>query len=93
MSTQGALQLALPARWAQRAEAAAAHDRLAALERDLVETKARLRAVLDRLAERHAIAPRDVTCAVHGYLDDLLSDLAYPRRREIEREIERQSEP
>jgi len=54
------------------------------------EAKAQLREVLERLAERHGIPQKDVTYALEGYADDMLSDLVYNVGRELEREIEAQ---
>jgi hypothetical protein len=63
------------------------------LQRDVATTRARQRELLDALADRHGIARRDVTHAMHGYLDDLLADVVYARQREIEREIEAETAP
>ena len=41
------------------------------------EAKAEPREVLERLAERHGISQKDVTYAIEGYADDMLSDLVY----------------
>ena len=53
------------------------------------EAKAELREVLERLTERHGISQKDVTYAIEGYADDMLSDLVYAVGRELEREMER----
>ena len=81
-------QLPLPAQWAfARQSRRDPRDRLAALRRDTLDTKAAIRAALDALAERHAIAPRDLAFAM-GHADDLLADAVYSVERELEREIE-----
>jgi hypothetical protein len=52
---------------------------------DVREAKAELREVLERLAERHGIPQKDVTYALEGYADDMLSDLVYNVGRDLER--------
>jgi hypothetical protein len=52
-------------------------DRLADLHRDVAPTKTKIRAALDELADRHRIPQRDVTYAMDGYADNLLSDVVY----------------
>ena len=65
-----------------------AAERLEVLDRDVASTKARIRHALDELADQLGIARRDVTHGVRGYLDDLLSDVVFNVRRDLEREIE-----
>ncbi|MBV8407999.1 MAG: hypothetical protein JOY64_10250 [Alphaproteobacteria bacterium] len=86
-------QLPLPASWAQLQSLRDARDRLATLERDVVVARGRIREALDELADRHGIARRDVTYAMEGYADNLLSDVVYNRQRTLEREIEGETEP
>ena len=86
-------QLPLPARWAQFETRRDPHDRLAELERDVGTTRSKIRKALEELAERHRISYRDVTYAMEGYAEDLLSDVVYNTKREIEHEIEGETEP
>ncbi len=57
------------------------------LLRDRLDAKVEIRLVLDRLAERYQIAPREVTRAM-GSIDDMLSDLTYELERELDDEID-----
>jgi hypothetical protein len=83
------IQLSLPATWARIALRRDPNDRLAALKTDVVEAKAKIRAVLDELAERHGVPTKDVDDAM-GYADDMLSDAVYSVERALEHEIEEQ---
>lgn len=47
---------------------------MADLRADAREAKAKIRTVLDELAERHGIPARDVSYSM-GYVDDMLSDV------------------
>jgi hypothetical protein len=81
-------QLPLPARWAfARQSRRDPGDRLAALRRDMTETKALIREALDALAARHDITAKDVEYAM-AHADDLLADAIYNVERDLEREIE-----
>ena len=82
-------QLPLPATWARLAPRRDPQDRLAILKADVVEAKAKIRAVLDELAERHDVSAKDVDEAM-GYADDMLSDAIYSVERALEHEIEEQ---
>jgi len=82
------VQLPLPAHWARLESRRDPRDRLAQLHRDALDAKAAIRAALDRLAERHGIAAKDVAYAMDGYADSLLDDAIYNLERELEREIE-----
>jgi hypothetical protein len=84
------VQLPLPAGWAiaNLASQRDPQERLDALERDKLSAKAEIREVLDRLANRHGLAPRDVNAAVQGYVDDMLSDATYELERALLAEIE-----
>jgi hypothetical protein len=62
-------------------------------ERDAKETKARIREVLDELANRHGISVREVTYAIESYADDMLSDTIYEAERALEHEIEAHTTP
>jgi hypothetical protein len=65
--------------------------RLEQLRADQREAKAQLREVPERLAERHGISQKDINYAIDGYGDDMLSDLAYSVKRDLEHEIEEAS--
>ncbi|WP_147153750.1 hypothetical protein [Reyranella soli] len=65
------------------------HERLAELRSDMRETKARLRQVLEALADKHGITAKDVSYAIDGYADDMLSDLVFGIERDLEHETER----
>jgi hypothetical protein len=81
--------LKLPALWSWLENRQDPRERLEQLHADVREAKAELREVLERLAERHGICQKEVTYAIEGYADDMLSDLVYAVGRELEREIER----
>jgi len=53
------------------------------------ETKARLRQVLEALADKYGITAKDVSYAIDGYADDMLSDLVFGIERDLEQEAER----
>ena len=80
-------QLPLPATWAWLEPQRDPQERLANLKADVVEAKARIRAVLDELAERHGVPAKDVDDAM-GYADDMLSDAVYSVERALEQELE-----
>jgi len=82
-------QLPLPASWAWLAPRREPQERLANLRADLVEAKAKIRTVLDELAERHGVPAKDIDDAM-GYADDMLSDAVYSVERALEHEIEEQ---
>ena len=67
-------------------------DRLEQLQADRREAKAQIREVLERMAERHGISQKDITYAIDGYADDMLSDLIYSAERDLEHESETGSE-
>lgn len=83
------LQLPLPAGWAMHL---ASHrdpvEHLDALKRDTDDAKVEIRAVLERLAEKHGASIGAVNQAMSGYVDDMLADLLYEVERGIEHEIE-----
>jgi hypothetical protein len=83
------LQLPLPAGWAIHL---ASHpdpgEHLLALKRDTDDAKVEIRAILERLAEKHGASTGAVNQAMRGYIDDMLGDLLYEVERGIEREIE-----
>jgi len=55
--------------------------------------KARIREVLDELADRHGISVREVTYGIESYADDMLSDTIYEAERALEHEIEAHTTP
>jgi hypothetical protein len=64
------------------------HERLGELKNDMRETKARLRQVLQALADKYGITAKDVSYAIEGYADDMLSDLVFGIERDLEHEAE-----
>ena len=84
-----ASQSPLPGRWARlESRRRDPRGRLDALRRDVLSTKAVIRSALDELAARHGIPANDITYAVEGYADDMLSDAIYNVERGLERELE-----
>jgi hypothetical protein len=63
-------------------------ERLAELQADKREATARLREVLEAMARKYGIPAKDVSYAIDGYADDMLSDLIYGIERELEHEAE-----
>jgi hypothetical protein len=81
-------QLYLPAGWARRLESSLDPiERLEELEKDRIQAKGDIREILDRLAEKHGAALREVTTAMLS-IDDTLSDLLYDQERMLQHEIE-----
>jgi len=64
------------------------HERLAELNADLREAKARLRQVLEAVADKYDISAKDVSYAIDGYADDMLSDLVFGIQRDLEHAAE-----
>jgi hypothetical protein len=64
------------------------HERLAELNADLREAKARLRQVLEAVADKYDISAKDVSYAIDGYADDMLSDLVFGIQRDLEQAAE-----
>jgi hypothetical protein len=64
------------------------YERLAELNADLREAKARLRQVLEAVADKYDISAKDVSYAIDGYADDMLSDLAFGVQRDLEHAAE-----
>ncbi len=83
-------QLPLPAGWAVRRLMSGGDPRrrLDDLARDKLQARSEIREVLDRLAEKHGLAPQEIDRAVQGYLDDMLDDAVFELERELSREIE-----
>jgi hypothetical protein len=67
-----------------------AKDRLRRLAADKREAKAELRQVLEGLAAKWDIGQKDITYAIDGYVDDMLSDLAYGVERDLEQQAEKE---
>jgi hypothetical protein len=63
-------------------------ERLAELQADKREATARLREVLEAMARKYGIPAKDVSYAIDGYADDMLSDLVYGIERELEHAAE-----
>ena len=63
-------------------------EQLAGLQVDKREAVARLRQVLEAIARKYGISAKDVSYAIDGYADDMLSDLVYGLERELEHESE-----
>ena len=64
------------------------YERLAELDADLREAKARLRQVLEAVADKYDISAKDVSYAIDGYADDMLSDLVFGIQRDLEHAAE-----
>jgi hypothetical protein len=64
------------------------YERLAELNADLREAKARLRQVLEAVAGKYDISAKDVSYAIDGYADDMLSDLVFGVQRDLEHAAE-----
>ena len=64
------------------------YERLAELNADLREAKARLRQVLEAVADKYDISAKDVSYAIDGYADDMLSDLVFGVQRDLEHAAE-----
>ena len=64
------------------------YERLAELHADLREAKARLRQVLEAVADKYDISAKDVSYAIDGYADDMLSDLVFSIQRDLEHAAE-----
>ncbi len=83
------LQLSLPAGWARedqnRRDPVVELDELA---RDKLDAKVKIRAALEKIAQKHNIPTSEVNAAVRGYADDMLGDLTYELERELTGEIE-----
>jgi hypothetical protein len=52
------------------------------------ETKACVRKVLEALAKKYEIPTKDVSYAIDGYADDMLSDLVFGIERDLEHAAE-----
>ncbi len=83
------LQLPLPAGWAiHLARHPDPVEHLQSLKRDTDDARVEIRAILERLAEKHGASTGAVNQAMRGYVDDMLGDLLYEVERGIEHEIE-----
>lgn len=82
-------QLPLPAGWAIRhlTSGGDPRERLDALAHDKLEARREIRQILDRLAGKHGLAPREIDRAVQGYLDDMLNDIIFELERDLGRTI------
>jgi hypothetical protein len=82
------LQLPLPAGWALKRPVGDPLEWLLEMPKEIATAKADIRAIVERLAERHGASPRDVEAAMTGYVDDMLADLLYETERDIMRDID-----
>lgn len=81
-----ATQFSFPASWTSRfISNRDPHEQLAMLRKDVLKTRADIRLVLKRLAEKREIPMEEVTRAM-GSVDDGLSDRVYDIELEIEDE-------
>ena len=81
-------QLYLPAGWARHLESRIdPSERLAELEKDRAQATAEIRAILERLAEKHGATARDVTVAMRS-IEGTLGDLLYEQERALQHEME-----
>jgi len=67
-----------------------AREQLAELKADLREAKARLRDVLQALADKYDIPPKEVSYAIDGFADDMLAELVFGVERDLEQAIDDQ---
>jgi hypothetical protein len=82
------MQLPLPAGWAWAlASHLDPHARLAELDKDAENAKAKIRGLLDEFAEKYGVSRHDVDLALLS-VEDTLADLAYATRTDLEAEIE-----
>lgn len=65
-----------------------AREQLAELRADLREAKARLRDVLQALAQKYGIPPKEVSYAIDGFADDMLAELVFGVERDLEQAID-----
>ena len=81
-------QLYLPAGWARHLESRIdPSERLGELERDRAEARAKIREMVEGLAEKHGATARDVAVtmrAIEHALIDLLSDQERALQHEVE---------
>lgn len=74
-------QLQLPGDWPRNATWPHPMDQLRQLEQDKRDAKYEIRQLLDRDREKYRISARHVNETMWGYVDDLLSDFFFERRR------------
>jgi hypothetical protein len=80
--------LTQPTTWASLESRRGPREHLEQLLADKREAKAQLREVLEGLAEKHGISQKDVSYAIDGYADDMISDLVYGLERDLEHACE-----
>jgi hypothetical protein len=68
-----------------------ASERLSGLRADLREAQARLREVLEALAHKYDSPPKDVSCALDGFADDMLAELVFGVERDFEQAADEQA--
>jgi hypothetical protein len=82
--------LAKTSRWALQG-GADTKEQLRQLAADKREVKSELRQVLERLAAKWGISHKDITYAIDGYADDMLSDLVHGVERDLEHAAEEEA--
>jgi hypothetical protein len=81
-------QLSLPAGWAKSLFSSTdPAERLSELVDDRREAFGDIRLVLDRLSAKYHFRPREIDAAM-GQVDDILGDLFYETKEELEDEID-----
>ncbi len=81
-------QLPLPARWAKSLFSSTdPAERLSELLDDRREAFGDIRLVIDRLSAKYHFRPREIDAAM-GQVDDVLGDLFYETKIELEEEID-----
>ena len=68
-----------------------ARERQAELKADVREAKARVREVLESLAQKYDIPAKDVSYAIDGFADDMLAELIYGVERDLEQAVDEQA--
>ena len=58
------------------------------LRRDMLDAKVEIRSALETLVIKHGIPAIEINRAIQGYANDMLCDLEYEVKRELNREIE-----
>jgi hypothetical protein len=58
-----------------------------AMARDVLDAKAEICAVLDRLADKHGVPARDLNEAVAGHVETMLGDLLFAVERTLDRSV------
>ena len=86
-------QLPLPAAWAHGFGLVSRRDptdELRRVDRHVLEARAAIGEILERLTGQLGVAPREVDYTLERWIDDALADLAYEARSRLERDAEEQ---